>query len=264
MSVIFRPQQICADLLHRLLISIKCSQFYCGAASRCSAAVEERDLYQILGVESSASTKEIKAAYYQLSKIYHPDRHEFENKKQLATEKFLQVAEAYEVLSSDEKRKAYDNKYQKRNIQTSTGSWPTRSIRVKKNFEDLGLDYKTFEEFQRSVNNRRRMQHHHWQMPNEYFAHFGSHRKFADTFRPRTTSYFTYSYKDPMQRQREMKEWLILKEIEEEKLKSKYKIPTFAAMEKERLSRERREKMKSNILLLVSGCLLVFFYKHNA
>lgn len=70
----------------------------------------------------------------------------------LLISKLLEVAEAYEVLSSDEKRKAYDKKCQESCMQTAAGSWPT--MKVKKNFEDLGLDYKTFEEFQRNVNTR--------------------------------------------------------------------------------------------------------------
>lgn len=37
--------------------------------------------------------------------------------------------------------------------------------------------------------------HDHWQMPDEFFAHFGSRREFTNTFRPRTATYFTYSYK---------------------------------------------------------------------
>lgn len=64
----------------------------------------------------------------------------------------FQLTEAYEVLSSDEKRKAYDKECQENCAQTSSGSWPTQ--KVEKKFEDLGLDYKTFEDFQRNVNSR--------------------------------------------------------------------------------------------------------------
>uniref|UniRef100_A0A915PHB6 J domain-containing protein n=1 Tax=Setaria digitata TaxID=48799 RepID=A0A915PHB6_9BILA len=210
-AMIFRYDKLRMDLYHCLRIPISTTCLYSTSTHPLS---EQRDLYQILGIESSATAKEIKAAYYQLSKIYHPDRHD----------------EAYEVLSSEEKRKAYDKKYHENWTETPTGSWPTQ-IRVKKNFDDLGLDYKTFEDFQRSVNTRKQQtRHDHWQMPDEFFTNFGSRREFTNTFRPRTGAYFTYSYKDPMQRQREMREWQILKEIEEEKRKSKYKTPTFMVL----------------------------------
>lgn len=42
---------------------------------------------------------------------------------------------------------------------------------------------------------KRRTKHDYWQMPDEFFAHFGSPREFSNAFRPRTTTYFTYSYK---------------------------------------------------------------------
>lgn len=257
-AMIFRHEKLHTDLFQYLWIPVSTTRLYNTAASQ--PCTEQRDLYQTLGVESSATTKEIKAAYYELSKIYHPDRHDGEQQKNLAAEKFLQVAEAYEVLSSDKKRKAYDKKCQESWLQTPTGSWPTQ-MRVKKNFEDLGLDYKTFEDFQRSVNTRKqRTRHDHWQMPDEFFAHFGNPREFTNTFRPRTPNYFSYSYKDPMQRQREIREWQILKEIEEEKRKSKYKTPVFVVMERERRRRELKEKRATNILLLVFGCLSILTY----
>ncbi|XP_030068155.1 dnaJ homolog subfamily A member 3, mitochondrial isoform X2 [Microcaecilia unicolor] len=63
------------------------------------------DYYKVLGVARNASQKEIKKAYYQLAKKYHPDTNKDDPK---AKEKFSQLAEAYEVLSDDVTRKQYD------------------------------------------------------------------------------------------------------------------------------------------------------------
>lgn len=65
---------------------------------------EKRDYYEVLGVSKDSSQSEIKKAYRKLAKEYHPDH----NKAPNAEEKFKEVREAYEVLSNDEKRKAYD------------------------------------------------------------------------------------------------------------------------------------------------------------
>uniref|UniRef100_A0A8C6ZMC4 DnaJ homolog subfamily A member 3, mitochondrial n=1 Tax=Nothoprocta perdicaria TaxID=30464 RepID=A0A8C6ZMC4_NOTPE len=70
-----------------------------------AAARAKEDYYQVLGVPRSASQKDIKKAYYQLAKKYHPDTNKDDPK---AKEKFSQLAEAYEVLSDEAKRKQYD------------------------------------------------------------------------------------------------------------------------------------------------------------
>jgi molecular chaperone DnaJ len=67
--------------------------------------MNKRDLYEILGVQKSASKDEIKSAYRKLAMQYHPDRNP--GKKDIE-EKFKEVAHAYEVLSDDSKRSMYD------------------------------------------------------------------------------------------------------------------------------------------------------------
>ncbi len=63
------------------------------------------DYYDILGVDTDASEKEIKKAYRKIAMEYHPDRNPDDPQ---AEEKFKKAAEAYEVLSTPEKRKRYD------------------------------------------------------------------------------------------------------------------------------------------------------------
>ena len=64
-----------------------------------------KDYYSTLGVSRTASEKEIKSAYRKLARKFHPDVNPGDNK---AEEQFKEIAEAYEVLSSSEKRKKYD------------------------------------------------------------------------------------------------------------------------------------------------------------
>ena len=68
--------------------------------------MSKRDYYEVLGVEKGADDKEIKKAYKRLAMKYHPDRTQGDKAME---EKFKEVQEAYEILSDDQKRAAYDN-----------------------------------------------------------------------------------------------------------------------------------------------------------
>jgi molecular chaperone DnaJ len=65
----------------------------------------KRDYYDILGVSKSASADEIKKAYRKVAMQYHPDRNPGDK---AAEEKFKEAAEAYEILSDQDKRAQYD------------------------------------------------------------------------------------------------------------------------------------------------------------
>jgi len=64
----------------------------------------KRDYYEVLGVPRNASKEEMKKAYRRLARKYHPDI----NKEADATERFKEISEAYEILSDDQMRAAYD------------------------------------------------------------------------------------------------------------------------------------------------------------
>ncbi|KAK9668506.1 hypothetical protein RND81_13G065300 [Saponaria officinalis] len=67
-------------------------------------AKKSADLYKILGVDRSASQRDIQRAFHKLSLKYHPDK----NKEKGAQQKFEEINNAYEILSDEQKRKNYD------------------------------------------------------------------------------------------------------------------------------------------------------------
>ncbi|MDR0524598.1 MAG: DnaJ domain-containing protein, partial [Spirochaetaceae bacterium] len=65
----------------------------------------KRDYYEVLGVQKDAGKDDIKKAYRKLAIQYHPDKNPG-NKE--AEERFKEATEAYEILSDDQKKAAYD------------------------------------------------------------------------------------------------------------------------------------------------------------
>lgn len=82
------------------------NSYYSGVLVKEGASVAKNDYYQVLGVTREAAHEEIKRAYRRKAKEFHPDKNPEGSKR--AEEEFRQVAEAYEVLSDQDKRAQYD------------------------------------------------------------------------------------------------------------------------------------------------------------
>lgn len=67
--------------------------------------MSKRDYYEILGISKNATAEEIKKAYRKMAIKYHPDKNPGDK---VAEENFKEAAEAYEVLSDDNKKARYD------------------------------------------------------------------------------------------------------------------------------------------------------------
>lgn len=101
-------------------------------------AVEYKDYYKILGVDRKADDKTIRSAYRRLARQYHPDV----AKTRDATERFKEVAEAYEVLSDPAKRRRYDALGPDWQAHARSGGGPADGFRVEY-AQDLG-DFSDF------------------------------------------------------------------------------------------------------------------------
>lgn len=80
------------------------------------------DHYQILGINTSASQAEVKQSFRNLALKYHPDKNKNSEEAKLM---FLQIVEAYEVLSDEQARKDYDSNtlYGTYHHRSSTREW---------------------------------------------------------------------------------------------------------------------------------------------
>ncbi|PIA50197.1 hypothetical protein AQUCO_01300735v1 [Aquilegia coerulea] len=69
---------------------------------------QQRELYALLNISPEASDEEIRKAYRQWAQIYHPDKYQSSQMKDIATENFQRICEAYEILTDEHKRLIYD------------------------------------------------------------------------------------------------------------------------------------------------------------
>ncbi|KAG1712979.1 hypothetical protein DVH05_000709 [Phytophthora capsici] len=73
----------------------------------CATVALGQDLYELLGVSSSATSSQMKRAYRKLSLKYHPDK-QTEETREAMKEEFVKITNAYRVLSDPERREKYD------------------------------------------------------------------------------------------------------------------------------------------------------------
>ncbi len=95
--------------------------------------MNRRDYYEVLGVSREASAAEIKKSYRQKAMKYHPDRNPGDSEAEAA---FKEAAEAYEVLSDEQKRQIY-NAYGHDGLKNSGYSGPGNSEDIFSSFGDL-------------------------------------------------------------------------------------------------------------------------------
>lgn len=90
-----------------------------------AAVGQKRDYYEVLGVAREVNAQELKSAYRKIALQFHPDRNPG-NKE--AEEKFKEATEAYEVLSSPEKRAKYDRFGHSENLYDGFGGFSGTAI----------------------------------------------------------------------------------------------------------------------------------------
>ncbi|XP_022604955.1 dnaJ homolog subfamily B member 9-like [Seriola dumerili] len=157
----------------------------------------KRDYYDMLGVTKDATDRQIKKAFHKLALKYHPDR----NKGPDAEAKFREIAEAYETLSDDKRRREYD--------QFGHGPSPGEGHRggggggnhnfnqhyqsFNFNFDDIFKDYDTFGQQQRHQ--------HHFHSHSHTHSHSHSHSQSQAHQKRHFDSHFQ-AHQEAMNRQR--------------------------------------------------------------
>jgi len=107
------------------------------------AKANQRDFYEVLGVQRTAAVEEIKSAYRKAALKWHPDRNPAN--KEEAEVKFRECTEAYSVLSDAEKRQVYDT-YGHAGLSSMGAAGATDFNTVFQDFHDILGDFFGFED----------------------------------------------------------------------------------------------------------------------
>ena len=103
------------------------------------------DWYKVLQISRQASAGEIKSAYRQLAKKYHPDAHPGDQECEV---RFREISEAYTILSDEKKRRKYDEELgrQPQKSEHNDKKEETRADQGagKVNFEDISRNFESF------------------------------------------------------------------------------------------------------------------------
>ncbi len=113
------------------------------------AATDFKDYYQVLGISKDASAEEIKKAYRQLARKYHPDLNPGDEK---AEAHFKEINEAQEILSDPEKRAKYDRYGQYWQQAGQGGTPPPGSTGTRVNVDVGDFDFSQYGNFEDFIN----------------------------------------------------------------------------------------------------------------
>jgi len=102
-----------------------------------------KDYYQILGIKRNATEKEVKKAYRQLALKYHPDHNHSNN----ATQQFINIHEAYEILSDPVKRTRYDYEFTNHINKSSSEFIKYQKYAHHKAEEKANMNYEDFKRY---------------------------------------------------------------------------------------------------------------------
>lgn len=215
----------------------------CHSTCKRHASSSKSNHYDVLGVKDTASAKEIKSKFYELSKKHHPDRN-----PDKSHDKFQDIVNAYEVLSSKSKRAIYDSTL-KPATRATTSPYSRNPRQKQKDYEDLDINYEDFQEFQRQTRERQRVRHE--DIPEQFFNQYGGKK-----FKQRTSkdAQFAFAtYKDSLAYQREERERRLHEEMEKERKARTQHVPHF-----EQELRKKRERSFTGPVFAASSLLVLF------
>ncbi|CAN9508251.1 unnamed protein product [Ophioblennius macclurei] len=145
----------------------------------------KRDYYEILGVSRDATERQIKKAFHKLALKYHPDR----NKAPDAEAKFREMAEAYETLSDDKRRKEYDqfgHTASSEGAHRGGGNYNFNQHYQSFNFDDIFKDFDSFGQQHRHQHHFHSNFHNQAHQKRHFESHFQAHRDATNAHKRRS------------------------------------------------------------------------------